>query len=199
MEIDILGWLPENLGMTVIISILLNVVVAITGVLPSTFITIGTVGVLGFKMGLITLILGEAAGAIISFILYRKGVNKLLSRFNLLTHENKFLKMLKDTDGITAFIIVVLLRILPFVPSGAVTLTAAYSKMRLFSFSVASTIGKVPALFVEAYSVSHILNLPIEWQIGLILFVVILIIIYLLYKKRKSKINGTLDELKKRS
>ena len=32
--------------------------------------------------------------------------------------------------------------------------------MKLFSFSVASTIGKIPALFVEAYSVSHILNLP---------------------------------------
>jgi uncharacterized membrane protein YdjX (TVP38/TMEM64 family) len=153
MEFRIFEWLPANLGMAAIISILLNVFVAITGVLPSAFIT----------------------------------------------HENKFLHMLKNTDGIAAFFIVVLLRIIPFVPSGIVTLTAAFSKMKLFSFSVASTIGKIPALFVEAYSVSHILNLPIEWQIGLILFVVILFIFYLLYKKRETKINKILDGMKKRS
>ena len=199
MEFRIFEWLPANLGMAAIISILLNVFVAITGVLPSAFITVGTVGVLGFKMALLILILGEAAGAIVSFILYRKGVNKLLSRLKTQTHENKFLHMLKNTDGIAAFFIVVLLRIIPFVPSGIVTLTAAFSKMKLFSFSVASTIGKIPALFVEAYSVSHILNLPIEWQIGLILFVVILFIFYLLYKKRETKINKILDGMKKRS
>ncbi len=184
MEVRILEWLPENPGMTVIISILLNVFVAITGFLPSAFITLGTVNVLGFKMALLTLILGEAAGAIVSFILYRKGVNKLLSSFKTQTYENKFLKTLKNTDGITAFFMVILLRIIPFVPSGVVTLTAALSKMRIFSFSVASTIGKIPALFLETYSVSHILNLPIKWQIGLILFVVILFILYLWYKKR---------------
>ena len=65
MEFRIFEWLPANLGMAAIISILLNVFVAITGVLPSAFITVGTVGVLGFKMALLILILGEAAGAIV--------------------------------------------------------------------------------------------------------------------------------------
>lgn len=184
MEDLLLEWMPTNPILAAFISIGLNIIVAITGVLPSAFITVGTVSVFGFKMALLILILGEAAGAIVSFILYRKGLHKLLSKPKINRKENKFLRRLKNTDGMTAFFIVVLLRIIPFVPSGVVTLTAALSKMKLTSFSVASTLGKIPALFVEAYSVSQVLSLQTEWQIGLILVMIILFLFYLVWKRR---------------
>jgi uncharacterized membrane protein YdjX (TVP38/TMEM64 family) len=184
MEDLLLEWMPTNPILAAFISIGLNIIVAITGVLPSAFITVGTVSVFGFKMALLILILGEAAGAIVSFILYRKGVHKLLSKPKINRKENKFLRRLKNTDGMTAFFIVVLLRIIPFVPSGIVTLTAALGKMKLISFSVASTLGKIPALFVEAYSVSQVLTLQTEWQIGLILVMIILFLFYLVWKRR---------------
>jgi uncharacterized membrane protein YdjX (TVP38/TMEM64 family) len=184
MEDLLLEWMPTNPILAAFISIGLNIIVAITGVLPSAFITVGTVSVFGFKMALLILILGEAVGAIVSFILYRKGVHKLLSKPKINRKENKFLRRLKNTDGMTAFFIVVLLRIIPFVPSGIVTLTAALGKMKLISFSVASTLGKIPALFVEAYSVSQVLTLQTEWQIGLILVMIILFLFYLVWKRR---------------
>ena len=187
MENYLLEWIPTNPSLVALISIGLNIFVAITGVLPSAFITVATVGVMGFKTGLIILILGEAAGAIVSFILYRMGVNKLSNNPKMDKMENKFLRRLKNTGGIEAFMIVILLRIIPFVPSGAVTLTAAISKMRLLPFSIASTLGKIPALYIEAYSTVHILNLKTEWQIGLFIVVVILFISYLLWRKMKEK------------
>lgn len=166
-----------------IISIGLNILIAIVGILPSAFITVGTVRFFGFSMGLIVLIIGEAAGAIVSFILYRRGVSKL-STYSKIQHlENKYLGKLKNTGGMTGFLIVILLRIIPFVPSGAVTLTAALSKMRLISFSLASTLGKIPALFIEAYSINHVLQLPFESQLTVILTICILALLYFLWKR----------------
>lgn len=186
VENPLLEWFPSNPGLATLISIGLNIIIAITGVLPSAFITIGTVSFFGLKMGLIILIAGEAAGAIVSFILYRKGLHKLSTypRFNKI--DNKLIHRLKNTDGVTASFIVILLRVLPFVPSGAVTLTAALSKMRLITFSIASTIGKIPALFMEAYSVSYVLDLKTEWQLGVIIFVVALFLFYLFWKRKKG-------------
>lgn len=180
----IAAWFPDNPLFLALSSVILNLIVAISGILPSTFITVGTVGVFGLEKGLFILICGEALGAIVSFILYRKGVQKFLSFPKMGNIQNKYLAKLRNSKGMTTFFIVVLLRILPFVSSGAVTLTAALSKMSLLSFCFASTLGKIPALFIEAYSVSHVLRLEREWQIGFIVFVIIILLIYLFYKKR---------------
>lgn len=169
-----------------LISVFLNIIIAISGVLPSAFITAGTVGILGFENGLIILIIGEAAGAMVSFFLYRKGVYKLSDYLKIKKFENKYLRRLQNTEGIKAFLIVILLRVLPFVPSGIVTLTAAISKMNFLSFSIASTLGKIPALYIEAYSVYHVLNFQIEWQLGIIIFVIALFITHILWKRIKQ-------------
>ncbi len=171
-------WFPNHWLLIALLSIGLNIVIAIIGVLPSAFITVGTVGFFGFKAGLMVLIIGEAAGAIVSFILYRKGIHKLSTYPKINSFENKFLKRLKSIGGMTAFWIVILLRIIPFVPSGAVTLTAALSKIKLFSFSIASTLGKIPSLLIEAYSINHVLGLTFEWQLVIILVVCILFLLY---------------------
>lgn len=161
----------------------LKILIAITGVLPIAFITAGTVCLLGLKTRIMILIAGEAVGAIVSFILYRKGINKLAENPKINKVKYKLLKKLNKTDTISAFFIVILLRLLLFVPSGAVTLAADLSHMRLLSFSIASTLGKIPALFIEAYSAYHVLKLETEWQLGLFLLIMILFLFYLFWKK----------------
>lgn len=182
----LVDWSHVNPILAALMSIGLNIVISITGVLPSAFITVGTVGFFGFKIGLIILIVGEAAGAIVSFILYRKGLHKISSYSKFNNIDNKFLQRLKNNNGIDAFLMVIFLRILPFVPSGIVTLTAAISKMSLLSFSFASTLGKIPALFFEAYSVAYVLELKTEWKLGLITFFAVILLIYLLRKRFKG-------------
>ncbi|EIJ78373.1 SNARE associated Golgi protein-like protein [Bacillus methanolicus PB1] len=84
-----------------------------------------------------------------------------------------------------SFLLIIMLPILPFMPSGIVNLAAALSKTNLLIFSAASTLGKLPALMIEAYSVKQI----IEWDFGgkilLLVFSFSLFIILLKRKKRK--------------
>lgn len=178
----LLEWFPVNPILAVLFSLIVNIVVAISGILPSAFITAGNIAFFGFETGLMVSIAGEAAGAIVSFILYRKGLIKLSPKIN--KSNSKLLLKLKNTAGAEAVILVLTLRVLPFIPSGAVTLAAAFSKMGLLSFSVASTVGKIPSLFIEACSIDQVLSLKIEWQVAFILFF-ILTSIYFLFRKMK--------------
>jgi len=179
----VLEGLPNHPIIVSVISVILNIVVAISGVFPSAAITAGNIVFFGFKVGLLVSIIGEAAGAIVSFILYRKGLNKIFSSDKV---KNRFLHKLKFTRGLEAVLLVLLLRIFPFVPSGVVTLAAAYSQMRLPSFIIASTVGKVPSIFIEAYSVDRVLKLSVEWQIGIGLGMILFIITYMGLKRKRA-------------
>ncbi|MGG6447416.1 VTT domain-containing protein [Pseudobacillus badius] len=123
MENELVQWMPANPVFAFLISVVLNIAIAISGVLPSALITTANVTFFGFKTGLLVSIIGEAAGAIVSFVLYRHSLNKFHVQL-----KNRFLKKLRNTKGIEAVILVVILRFLPFIPSGVVTLTAAFGQ-----------------------------------------------------------------------
>lgn len=181
MENISLQWVPENPVIAIVISLSLNILVAISGVLPSAAITAGNIIYFGFEVGLIVSIIGEAAGAVVTFMLYRKGLNKIISHKQV---KSRLLRRLKSTQRIEALFLVLILRVLPFIPSGAVTLAAAYSQMGLISFSIASTIGKIPSLFLEAYSVDRVLKLTLEWQIAIVIFVIVFIVVYKIWRRK---------------
>jgi len=68
----------ENSGLLVVwISIILNISISVLGFIPSVFVTAANNSYFGFWNGLILSILGEALGGMISFYLYRKGINKV--------------------------------------------------------------------------------------------------------------------------
>lgn len=178
MENVFIQGMPNNPFLAFLASVSLGVFIAISGVLPSAFLTGANIAIFGFKSGLLISIIGEAAGAVVSFLLYRQGLTKLDKQLN-----HRFLKKLKETKGIEAALLVILLRIVPFVPSGVVTLTAAFSKMSLWSFAIASTFGKIPSLFIEAYSVKWMLELTTNWQLILILVIALGIAVYSVRKR----------------
>ncbi|MFS0646109.1 TVP38/TMEM64 family protein [Siminovitchia sp. 179-K 8D1 HS] len=184
MANEVIQWFPENPAIATVISIILNIFVAVSGIFPSAPITAGNIIFFGFKIGVLMSIIGEAAGAIVSFLLYRKGLSKLLIHDKV---KNRLLIRLKYTHGVEAVFLVLVLRVLPFIPSGAVTLAAAFSQMRLFSFSIASTLGKIPSLFIEAYSVDRVLKLTVEWQIGIVLFLFLVFVCYKLWKRKRAE------------
>jgi uncharacterized membrane protein YdjX (TVP38/TMEM64 family) len=179
----ILDWIPENKILISLTSILINVVISISGFLPSAFLTAVNITVFGFKLGLLLSIIGEAFGAVISFILYRKGLSKLSNNVGI---TNRLLVRLKHTQGMGAAFLVLILRILPFVPSGAVTLVASYSKMNVYAFGIVSTIGKVPSLFLEAYAVNHALKLSTNWQLISLMVILLIFVTYRYWKKRRN-------------
>ncbi len=165
-------------------SVIGNALIAVAGVIPSAFLTAANISILGFEVGLVVSIIGEALGAIVSFWLYRKGFSRVKDKVQIKWKWGRLLlDRLYQSKGLEAFAIVLLLRLLPFVPSGFVTLTAAIGKMNIVAFGIVSTIGKIPSLFIEAYGVHQVLKFDTKLQL-ILATVVIIFMIYFFVKKR---------------
>lgn len=134
------------LPMALLLSILLNVLIAISGVLPSAFLTAANVAVFGFWGGFSVSLIGEILGSLVAFVLYRKGFQKAITDKS--KHAPRLQKLLHASPK-EAFWFVIGLRMMPFVPSGLVTLYASVSTLRFGAFGIASSIGKLPALLLE--------------------------------------------------
>ena len=155
MAETIQNFLTDYYSIAIPLSILINIIISLLGFIPSIFLTAINIQLFGVTNGTIISIAGEALGAIISFYIYRIGLQKF-------THDkvNKYPKVerLLYVEGREAFLLVLSFRFIPFIPSSIVTLFAALGKMSLLSFSIASTIGKIPALLIEVYSAYHVIN-----------------------------------------
>jgi len=165
-----------------LISIAINIVISILGVVPSVFLTAANLVVFGFWKGTFLSFVGEAVGAIVSFLLYRKGFRKL-SETKWFSYPK--VKRLLAAEGVEAFSLVLSLRLLPFVPSGLVTFVAAIGRMSLLLFLVASSLGKLPALLLEAYSVYQVMNWT--WQGKVILALVPAFLLMFTWKRIAQK------------
>ncbi|WP_408011541.1 TVP38/TMEM64 family protein [Pseudalkalibacillus sp. A8] len=143
--------------LAVLISIGLNILIAVSGVLPSYFLTAANIYFFGFYLGTVISFAGEAIGALVAFVLYRKGFRKY-SRAKLERYAKA--KQLIELKGRKAFLFIFALRLMPFMPSGVVTFFAAIGVVSLWTFFIASTVGKIPALLLEALAVNQVL----EWD-----------------------------------
>jgi uncharacterized membrane protein YdjX (TVP38/TMEM64 family) len=171
----------QHPGLAIGISLLVSTVVAILGLVPSVFVTAANLAFFGFWPGVALSFAGEALGAFVSFLIYRKGFKRrsaaALARFPKL-------QRLLEAEGTRAFTLVLSLRLLPFVPSGLVTFAAAVGRISTGSFLVASTLGKAPALMLEAWSVYEVTHFT---GIGkVILAVAALVMIVWLFRKKQS-------------
>ncbi|WP_096155909.1 MULTISPECIES: TVP38/TMEM64 family protein [Bacillus] len=167
--------------LAILLSIMVNVVISILGVVPSFFITAANIAVFGFWTGTAVSFLGESLGAIVSFYLYRKGIKAFAP--NVL-EKYEPLRKLQRTSGSEAFYLVVAFRLFPFMPSGLVTLAGATSGMGWLNFAVASTLGKVPALLIEAYSVYQVMQWTWVGQVILVGGAIVLVGMVFIKRRR---------------
>lgn len=180
MEAEVLTLLRNYQEYAIIISLSISIIVAILGLVPSFFITGANILFFGFWEGLAVSLLGETLGAIVAFTLYRKGFKKI-------AHDSlaKYPKLLKLTtlEGKQAFSMVLSLRLMPFIPSGLVTLAAAIGKISLLTFAISSSIGKIPALLIEGFSVYQIIS--VSYEVKLVLLLIGVLILFLSFRKSK--------------
>lgn len=148
-----------------LISIAINTVVAIAGLVPSVFVTAANIYFFGFTNGVLVSIAGESVGAAVSFILYRYFFRYKMQ--HLLARYPQAQKLANSSQKQSA-LLVVGLRLMPFVPSGIITFAAAIGSMHLLNFVVSSTIGKIPALLVEAALVQGFLEASWPLQITMV-------------------------------
>jgi uncharacterized membrane protein YdjX (TVP38/TMEM64 family) len=112
--------------------------------------------------------------------LYRKGFKKAIA-----AQLQKFprAQRLVNADGKEAFMLVLSLRLIPFVPSGLVTFAAAIGRIAPLTFFISSSIGKLPALLLEGYSVYEVTRF--SWQGKIILAIVAVVLIFTTVRKLK--------------
>ena len=77
------------------------------------------------------------------------------------------------------------LRLLPFIPSGMVTLGAAAGRVSLIIFLLASSLGKLPSLVLEGYSVYQVTRFG--WQGKIMLLLVALGVLVYAFKMLQNK------------
>jgi uncharacterized membrane protein YdjX (TVP38/TMEM64 family) len=172
----------QNPDVAILISLCLSILVALSGLIPSVFITTANILFFGFWKGTVISFAGEAAGAVIAFVLYRKGFKRMavarLERFPRL-------KSLVETDNRQAWMLIFSLRLIPFVPSGLVTFAAAIGKVSLATFTIASSAGKIPALLIEAYSAWQLTRF--QWQGKLILAIIAVVLLFMAVRRTYFK------------
>ncbi|WNB91346.1 VTT domain-containing protein [Bacillus sp. NEB1478] len=178
MTDSILTFFNEYSEWAVAVSLFINIIIAVLGIVPSVFITAANILFFGFWYGTAVSFIGEALGAVVSFALYRKGFQSV-SRQKLMKYP-RVVKLL-NARGKEAFTLIFSLRLLPFVPSGLVTFAGAIGTVSIGIFTAGSSLGKIPALILEAYSVYNITEWNREGKI--ILGVIALIGIYGIVKK----------------
>lgn len=180
MKEELLQLLQRHADVAIFISLAISILVAVLGVVPSVFVTAANILFFGFWPGTLLSFLGEALGAVIAFVLYRKGFKKGVD-----AGLKKFPRAQKlvEAKGREAFLLIFSLRLLPFVPSGVVTFAGAVGAVSLFTFFLASSLGKIPALLLEAWSVQQVT--AFGWQGKLILLVTAIFLLYLVLRRLK--------------
>ncbi|CEG28899.1 TVP38/TMEM64 family protein [Bacillus sp. B-jedd] len=181
MQEWVVGIFEQYREAAVLVIVLLNVAISILGVVPSVFLTAANIVVFGPVGGTAISALGEAAGAAVSFFLYRKGFKRWVQTK---LPDSRWAETLLTARGKEAFLLIIGLRVLPFVPSGLVTFAAAIGSVGAITFIAASTIGKIPALLIEAYSVYQVTEWTVQGKLFLIVFSII--VIYLGFKKNRK-------------
>ncbi|MDM5336274.1 VTT domain-containing protein [Fictibacillus enclensis] len=177
----VIDWLVSYGQVAVIISIFLNVVISVLGIVPSVFLTAANLAVFGLWPGMAVSFAGEAIGAVVSFVLYRKGFRNA-TEWKAMHHPK--IKQLLEARGKEAFMLILALRILPFMPSGVVTFVAAVGKSSLLLFVLASSIGKIPAILIEGYSVYQLIQWT--WEGKLVATVMAVLLLLWCWKKLRT-------------
>lgn len=181
MQENLLHFFREHQNWAILLSLGISLLIAVMGVLPSYFITAANVLFFGFWPGTLVSFIGEALGAALAFILYRKGFQTKLKKKLSNYPKLNYLLTAKDSK---AFHLVFVCRIIPFIPSGLVSFGAAMSSISLLTFFIASSLGKIPSLILEAYSVQAVSDF--NWQGKLILFIFALVALVFLFKNIKK-------------
>ena len=125
-------------------------------------------------IGFIISLLGETIGAYITFIVYRKGFKKGAEN---LTTKYKLVRKIVESSGNKTALLVFEGRLVPFIPSGFITLTASISNININLFIIATLIGKIPSIALEVLISYDLINIQEKFIRLIITLVVFLIFI----------------------
>ncbi|SFJ23804.1 TVP38/TMEM64 family protein [Thermoflavimicrobium dichotomicum] len=183
MTEQIVTWFQEWGSLAIILSILLNTVINVLGVVPSIIVTGANIVVWGPLAGGVLSWFSEVLGSTVAFLLYRYGIRKWkgtkdqhwkwVQAFNQWTRKKQFLSVL-------------LARLTPFIPSVVINVTGAFTHIHLLDFVIATAIGKIPSHFLEVWVSHDLLNISRN-DFRVILVLMAISVAFIFMKKSTQK------------
>lgn len=172
------GWLAVG------ISLLLNILLSVAGVLPSIFLSGANAVVFGIVPGFFISLTGEVLGAGAAFLLYRWGIRSIIA----VNQETsiRWIRKIRALDRRGKWLTILAARLIPLMPSGLVNLAAALAGVPFTDFLLASFIGKMPSLVFETF-VGHDFIYFQENKVRFIWVLSLTMLIYLAYRVLKRK------------
>lgn len=163
-----------------IISIIISIIVSLIGVLPSIFITGANIIFFGPIIGFFISLLGETIGGYITFKVYRLGI-----KHNVESIKGKFLLLdnLMLSNGKKTALLLLEGRLLPFIPSGFVTLAASISNVNSGTFILTTLIGKIPSIALEVLISYDFINVKENYIRLVITIITVILIVFTLKRK----------------
>ncbi len=165
----------------IFISLFISIIIALLGVVPSVFVTGANIVFFGPIKGFFISLLGEVIGGWISFVLYKKGTKKLIG---IVEGKYKIIDNILKCEDKKLGLFIFEGRLVPFIPSGVVTLAASMSNVSNLTFIVSTLFGKIPSILIEV-TVSYGLIISSKGNLKLGIAIVSIALIYFTIKKVK--------------
>ncbi|MBT2765510.1 TVP38/TMEM64 family protein [Paenibacillus sp. ISL-20] len=173
----ILVWIRSTDSITLMM--FMAVIMALFPVIPYPVVG-GVIGAaLGPVIGGIVTWVGSTAASILMFMFIRYGYQEWGDR--VLYRYNRLGKMTTMFER-NAFLTILFTRLIPFIPSIVINVYAALSKVTFASYSIASALGKIPAMLLFSMVGDHLMTDPSHIIITIGVYSVFLVITLLVYR-----------------
>lgn len=130
-----------------VFSFLLVLCVNAIGFPPAIIFSSANALIFGIVPGIVLAWLAETVGVTISFLLlrffFREAAEDIIAK-------NTYLKQIDDVSGCDGFKVMLIARLVPYLPSGLLNAVGALSQMSLKDYVLAALIGKLPSTAIEA-------------------------------------------------
>lgn len=140
---NIMSWLQHSTNIPAII--LVAILMALFPIIPYPIVG-GVIGAaLGPLLGALVTWIGSTVASILMFAFVRYGYQDWGNR---ILHRYQKIDKLTSLFERNAFLAVLFARLIPFIPSFAVNVYAALSRMSFLAYAVASSFGKIPSMLL---------------------------------------------------
>lgn len=169
--------------LAVVFSFLLTLFVNALGFPPAIIFSTANTLIFGIFWGIVISVAAETVGVTISFLLlrffFRDNAKKLIKK-------SKFLSSVDKYSSKKGFVVMLIARMVPYIPSGVLNAVGALSSLSLRDYVLSAFIGKFPSTGIEAI-IGHDAITQQEdstRMIVVIIFAVLLIIGALWYERK---------------
>lgn len=170
-------------SLAIVFSFMLTMFVNAIGFPPAIIFSTANTLIFGIVPGIILSVVAETVGVTISFLLlrffFRSSAKKIIAK-------SKSLRSIDKYSSKKGFMVMLIARMVPYVPSGLLNAAGALSAISLVDYFLASLVGKFPSTGIEAI-IGHDAILHEEGFVRIIVMVIfaIALVVWALYYQKK--------------